>query len=179
MTATTALALSLRPMTEADLERKVKWANDEVVNQHIGFTDRVDLPGTRRWFAGQQANPDIILFTLVADEQAIGYAKFLRDPNGNQGEYQGAAIGEHQYWGRGLGKQMVTQLLRHAFEVEGWDRLWGHFPAWNARSIGLHQAMGFQIVGKADHKRRHPGDGKEYEVLVLAFERANYSGVTP
>lgn len=169
-------ALRLRPMTEADLPRKVKWANDEVVNRHIGFTERITLEGTRQWFAAQVADPDTILFTLARGDEAIGYVKLRRDAARNEGEYQGAAIGESRYWGRGLGKQMVRLLLRHVFEQEGWDRLWGYFPGWNERSIGLHEAMGFRKIGTADFRRLHPDEGKEYEVHILAFERADYPG---
>ena len=170
-----AAALTLRPMTEADLPRKVKWANDELVNTHIGFTERVTLEGTQKWFQAQVADADTILFALALGDEAIGYLKLRRDADNNEGEYQGAAIGEPRYWGRGLGKQMVRLLLRHVFEVEGWDRLWGYFPAWNDRSIALHEAMGFRRVGTADFRRLHPGEGKEYEVVILAFERKDYA----
>ena len=165
--------LNLRPMTEADLEAKVRWANDAVVNSFIGFTGKVDIEGTRRWFAGQKADPDTHLFAVTLDDAAIGYAKIISLP-GNEGEYHGSAIGEPAHWGKGYGKDMIRLLLHEVFEVQKWDRFWGHFPTWNDRSIGVHVKKGFTVVGMADYKRLLPADGKEYDVAILAMTRDEY-----
>ena len=169
------IRVALRPMSEDDLELKVKWANDETVNDYIGFDDKVTLEGTRRWFAGQSADPTIILLTITADGVPIGYAKLIRSSEGDSGEYAGLAIGEPEYWGRGLGKAIVEQLLVIAFEREGWQRFWGYFPAWNDRSIGLHEKLGFRKVGEAEAKRYHPGKQREFTVYVLAMTRDEYA----
>ena len=67
-------SLRLRPMTEDDLPAKVRWANDPRVNEWIGFAERINLEGTKRWFKGQQANPDLLLYTLDCEGVAIGCA---------------------------------------------------------------------------------------------------------
>lgn len=166
-------------MTEADLELKVKWANDEVVNEYIGFNERVTLEGTQKWFAGQLADPRIILLTVTAGDRAIGYAKLIREIVENAGEYNGLAIGEPEYWGHGHGKAAVKLIVHRAFEIERWDRFWGYFPAWNDRSIGLHQKLGFRIVGDADFQRFHPGHQREYPVRILEMLRSDYERAHP
>jgi RimJ/RimL family protein N-acetyltransferase len=153
-------------MIEADLPAKVRWANDPRINEWVGMSERVDLDGTRRWFAGQQANPRVSLFTITLDGQPIGFTKLQRDEDEPQGEYYGMAI-EPEYWGYGLGKRTSREMLRIAFEQEGWTRAWAHIGVWNERSMVLHQSLGFEIIGKADHRRRHP-DGTEHDVLLLA-----------
>jgi RimJ/RimL family protein N-acetyltransferase len=155
-------------MIEADLPAKVRWANDPRVNEWIGMAERVDLEGTRRWFAAQQANPRLLLYTITFEGLAIGFAKLESSEDGSEGQYCGLAIGEPEYWGRGLGKDTARELLKIAFERQGWKRFWGYWPAWNARSIGLHQKLGFEIVGKAEHRRRH-SDGTEHDELILAI----------
>src|SRR5690606_22560758 len=82
-------------------------------------------------------------------------------------------IGEPGYWGRGLGKLTVREMLRIAFEDEKWERFWGHFAAWNHRSIALHQSFGMTLAGKADHRRRHI-DGTEHDMLILAIRRETW-----
>lgn len=166
--------LVLRPMIEADLPAKVRWANDPRVNEWIGMADRVDIDGTRRWFAAQSANPRLLLLTITFECQAIGFAKLERSEDGSEGEYCGLAIGEPEFWGRGLGKETARRLLKIAFEQEGWTRFWGYWPAWNDRSIGLHRTLGFEIVGKADHRKRHP-DGTEHDMLILAITSAQWA----
>jgi RimJ/RimL family protein N-acetyltransferase len=160
-------------MTEGDLPAKVRWANDEVVNSFIGIEGKVDLEGTKRWFAGQLADPDTFLFAVTLDDAPVGYAKIIAQGDG-EGEYHGSAIGEPAQWGKGYGKVMIDLILHEVFEVQGWDRFWGHFPAWNERSIGVHVKMGFTVVGKTDYRRLLPHEGKEYDVMILAMTRDEY-----
>lgn len=165
--------LGLRPMIEADLPAKVRWANDPRINEWVGAAERVDLDGTRKWFAAQQQNPRVLLYTITYDGQAIGFTKLQRDEDANQGEYYGMAI-EPEYWGLGLGKRSSREMLRIAFEQEGWDLVWAVIAAWNDRSMGLHQSLGFEIVGKAEHRRRHV-DGTEHDVLRIEVTAAQWA----
>jgi RimJ/RimL family protein N-acetyltransferase len=165
--------LTLRPMIEADLPAKVRWTNDPRVNEWIAMPERVDLAGTQRWFASVRGNPRALLFTLTLDQRAIGFARLERSEDGREGEYCGLVIGEPEHWGRGLGKAAAAEVLRVAFEQEHWQRLWGYWPAWNQRSIALHQKLGFELAGIAEHKRRYL-DGREHDQLVLAITRARW-----
>jgi RimJ/RimL family protein N-acetyltransferase len=160
-------------MIEADLPAKVRWANDARINEWVGMSERVDLDGTRRWFAAQQANTRISLYTITLDDQPIGFTKLQRDEDALAGEYYGMAI-EPEYWGQGLGKRSSREMLRIAFEELGWTRVWAVIGVWNERSMGLHQSLGFEILGMADHRRRH-ADGTERDVLLLAVTRAQWA----
>jgi [ribosomal protein S5]-alanine N-acetyltransferase len=172
------MTVTLRPMIAADLPAKVRWANDPRVNEWIAMPERVDLEGTQRWFERSQRDPRVLLFTLMLDERAIGFAKLERDEHELAGQYCGLAIGEPEVWGRGLGKAAVRQLLAVAFEREGWARFWGHWPAWNRRSIELHRGLGFAAVGVARARRRYL-DGSEHEVLILEHTRARWLAARP
>ncbi|MFV8755120.1 GNAT family N-acetyltransferase [Nannocystaceae bacterium ST9] len=153
-------------MHEGDLERKVAWANDPEVDRWIAFGERITLEGTQKWFAAQRRDPSVILQTICWGDEPIGYVKLARE-GAHRGVYHGLAIGEPSYWGRGLGKAAVREVLTIAFERERWTRLWGYWPAWNERSIGLHEALGFRREGLAGFRRRDL-DGREHEVWILA-----------
>lgn len=159
------MRLTLRAMHEGDLEHKVRWANDPEVNRWIGFHELVTLEGTREWFTAQQRDRNVILRTICWGEQPIGYVKLGCE--GEQGVYHGLAIGEPTYWGRGLGKAAVSEVLAIAFEEQRWSRLWGHWPAWNERSIALHEALGFRRERLAEFRRRDL-EGREHDVWILA-----------
>jgi RimJ/RimL family protein N-acetyltransferase len=165
--------LGLRPMIEADLPGKVRWANDPRINEWVGMAERVDLEGTRRWFAAQQQNPRILLYTITFDGQPIGFTKLVRDEDGPTGEYYGMAI-DPEYWGYGLGKRTSREMMRIAFEQEGWTRVWAWIAEWNERSLGLHQSLGFEVVGKAEHRKRHV-DGTEHDVLIIELTSARWA----
>jgi len=160
-------------MCEADLPAKVSWANDPKVNESIAMLEPVTLEGTQLWFAAHQADPDILLLTITLADQPIGFVKLGRHRGSNEGEYHGLVIGETSLWGRGLGKQVVRQILCHAFTVEGWDRLFGRWPAWNKRSIHLHLALGFVVEGTTGERRRYL-DGTEHDVLLMSIGRDDW-----
>jgi RimJ/RimL family protein N-acetyltransferase len=161
-------------MIEADLPAKVRWANDPRVDEWIGMNEQVTLEGTRRWFVGQLANPRLLLYTITFDGLPIGFAKLDRSEDGREGCLAGVAIGEPEYWGRGLGKLTVRKLLDIAFEREGWTRFWLDCASWNHRALGLYQSFGFEITGKADFRRRHQ-DGSERDVLLLEITAAQWA----
>jgi RimJ/RimL family protein N-acetyltransferase len=167
--------LAFRPMIEADLPAKVRWSNDPRVNEWIGMAERVNLEGTRKWFAAQNANPRLLLFTITFEGQPIGFTKLERSEDGREGCLSGVAIGEPEFWGRGLGKQTVQKILQIAFEQEHWTRFWLECNSWNLRAIGLYRSFGFEHVGKAEHRRRHPEDGTEHDVLILAITSAQWA----
>lgn len=169
--------LAFRPMIEADLPAKVRWTNDPRVNEWIGMPERVDLDGTRRWFAAQIANPRLLLFTITFEGQPIGFTKLERSEDGREGCLSGVSIGEPEYWGRGLGKQTVRKILEIALEQEGWTRFWLEVNSWNLRAIGLYESLGFKLVGKAEQGRRHPIHGTEHDVLI--YEIGEISEVKP
>ena len=168
-----AREIGLRQMRQEDLQHKVRWANDPEVNQHVGFDETVTLDGTRKWFATQMAAEEIVLFTITLGDEAIGYLKLERHRDNNEGEYHGLVIGEHQHWGKGYGKQVVRRLLQYGFEEEEWTRLFGYWPAWNERSIKMHEKLGFGIDGLADHQRKHI-DGTTHDVYVMSITADAY-----
>jgi RimJ/RimL family protein N-acetyltransferase len=165
--------LGLRPMIEADLPAKVRWSNDPRINEWVGMAERVDLEGTRRWFAAQQKNPRILLYTITFDDQPIGFTKLVRDEDASEGEYYGMAI-EPEYWGHGLGRRTSEEMMRIAFEQEGWTRAYAYIATWNERSLGLHRSLGFELVGKAEHRRRHV-DGTEHDVWFIEMTSAQWA----
>lgn len=165
--------ITLRPMTEADLELKVKWANDDVINEYVGFDGKVTLEGTQKWFAAQSADPRITLLTVMVDGKEIGFAKLIRDEEGNSAEYNGLVI-EPELWGRGIGKATSRMIIQHAFEVDKYDRLWAYFFPFNVRSIELHKKFGFHHIGDAPFTKYHPGHKREYQMLLYEVWRSDW-----
>ena len=166
-------AIALRPMTEADLELKVKWANDDVINEYVGFSEKVTLEGTKKWFAAQMAEPRITLLSVTLDDRMIGFAKVIQDVEGNSAEYNGLVL-DTEYWGKGLGKYASQIVMRRAYEVQGFERLWAYFFPWNVRSIEMHKKLGFHYVREADFTKYHPGHQKEYTVPIYEVWHAEF-----
>jgi RimJ/RimL family protein N-acetyltransferase len=57
-------------------------------------------------------------------------------------------IGERDSWGRGLGTEAVTLLVRRAFDGLGLHRVQLQVFATNARAIRAYEKAGFEVEGR-------------------------------
>ena len=139
--------LILRPFTEADAESLYEYAKDERVGPIAGWPPHTSVENTR----------EVIKYILSAEET---YAVCLREDNRAVGSI-GLMIGERSniglpetegeigywigvpFWGRGLIPEAVRELIRHAFEDLGLERLWcGYFDG-NEKSKRVQEKCGF------------------------------------
>lgn len=163
--------ISLRRMTNSDLEVKVKWANDPEVNKHIGFNHKITLAETKEWFHRQLQDPNIELFTILLGDESIGYMKLVKD-RFNNGELH-MAIGEKQYWGKGYGKEAVREFLDYSFVEEKLSKVFLHVLQQNERAFNLYKKCGFKLEGKLTKHQKHI-DGKYHDIYTMAILRDEY-----
>ena len=139
--------LILRPFTEADAESLYEYAKDDRVGPIAGWPPHTSIENTR----------EVIEYILSAEET---YAVCLREDNRAVGSI-GLMIGERSniglpetegeigywigvpFWGRGLIPEAVRELIRHAFDDLGLERLWcGYFDG-NEKSKRVQEKCGF------------------------------------
>jgi RimJ/RimL family protein N-acetyltransferase len=72
---------------------------------------------------------------------AVGIKKIFND----SGEYWGY-IGEKEYWGKGIGKLMLMQMVKDARTIFSLKNLYLKVLHVNERAIGLYKSLGFTIV---------------------------------
>ena len=139
--------LILRPFTEADAESLYEYAKDDRVGPVAGWPPHTSVENTR----------EVIKYILSAEET---YAVCLREDNRAVGSI-GLMIGERSniglpetegeigywigvpFWGRGLIPEAVRELIRHAFDDLGLERLWcGYFDG-NEKSKRVQEKCGF------------------------------------
>lgn len=139
--------LILRPFTEADAENLYEYAKDDRVGPIAGWPPHTSVENTR----------EVIKYILSAEET---YAVCLREDNRAIGSI-GLMIGERSniglpetegeigywigvpFWGQGLIPEAVRELIRHAFDDLGLERLWcGYFDG-NEKSKRVQEKCGF------------------------------------
>lgn len=139
--------LILRPFTEADAESLYEYAKDDRVGPIAGWPPHTSVENTR----------EVIKYILSAEET---YAVCLREDNRAIGSI-GLMIGERSniglpetegeigywigvpFWGQGLIPEAVRELIRHAFDDLGLERLWcGYFDG-NEKSKRVQEKCGF------------------------------------
>ena len=64
----------------------------------------------------------------------------------------GITIGERDCWGQGLGREVVSLLLDHAFLEANFNRVWLRVLDTNPRAIACYEKVGFVREGRLrDH----------------------------
>jgi L-amino acid N-acyltransferase YncA len=115
-----------------------------------GITDgnatfEAESPGWEKWNAGHHAHS-----RLVAKENGQTVAWAALSQVSSRRVYRGVAevsiyVGE-SVRGKGIGKRLLTELIKSSEQNEIWTLQAGIFPE-NAASIALHKSCGFREVG--------------------------------
>ena len=75
--------------------------------------------------------------------------------------------------GQGIGKQLLTALVRGSEEIGLWTLQAGIFPE-NTASIALHRVVGFRVVGRRERLGKLAGVWRD---VLLMERRSNITGV--
>ncbi len=136
--------LILRPWMETDAEECYKYARDPRVGPAAGWPVHTSVENSRHV---------IIDFLSVPETYAIVF-KETGLPIGSIGLHRNdLAVAEDEmelgywigvpYWGRGFAPEAGRELLRHAFEDLGLERVWCGFYDGNEKSRRVQEKLGF------------------------------------
>ena len=144
----------LRAMRREDLERFAEFRNDVEFGLLAGWLAApVTFSQIEREFEITVARPpeEIVWFAIEAHGRFIGQCLLHHfDATARNCEI-GISIGDHDFWGRGYGRDAVRLLLKYAFRLRNLDRVWLTVNASNVRAIKSFTAVGFVEEGRLRH----------------------------
>ena len=138
----------LRDATEADLPAILAIYNHAVAETTAIWNETlVDLDNRKAWFEARQARGFPILVTEI-DGRIAGYASYgdWRAFDGFRHSVEHSVYVEKDFYGRGLGKTLMTALIERATR-RGIHVMIAAIEAGNTGSIALHKSLGFRLVG--------------------------------
>jgi len=93
------------------LDLSWKWLNDAEIKK---LTDTPDFTKSEQenWYNSLQYKNDYLIFGILYDNEPIGVCG-LKNVSKDDCEYWGY-IGEKKHWGKGLGKQILSQMEKKA-----------------------------------------------------------------
>ena len=126
-------------------------------------TFETESPGWNKWNAGHHAHSRLV---AKQDAQVVAWAA-LR-PGSSRRVYRGVSevsiyVAETAR-GKGIGKRLMAELIRHSEQNEIWTLQAGIFPE-NIASIALHKSFGFREVGV--HERIGQLEGQWRNTVLL------------
>ena len=143
--------LILRPWEETDAEQCYRYAKDPLVGPAAGWPAHTSIEDSRL----------VIRDVLSAQETYAIVLKETMLPVGSRGLHHndlaekddeaelGYWIGV-PYWGRGLVPEASRELLRHAFEDLGLERVWCGYYDGNEKSRRVQEKLGFRYQWTTD-----------------------------
>ncbi|MEU3370404.1 GNAT family N-acetyltransferase [Streptomyces sp. NPDC006660] len=139
--------LHFRPYRPQDEDHFVALLRDEEVCRWMG-QELVPEPDLRTLFTGilTEVYPKrrFDVWGVWQDGEYVGHAEVKKTGNVPGHELVAALL--PAYWGRGLGGEVVTGLLRHAGENLGLSEVWGMVGAENTASLAMCERLGFRYV---------------------------------
>lgn len=138
----------IRDATEADLPAIRDIYNHAVEHTTAIWNETVvDLDNRREWFAMRRARGFPVL-VAEKDGKIAGYASYgdWRAFEGFRHTVEHSVYVEKDHQGAGIGKQLMTALIRRAGE-NGIHVMIAGIEAGNQASIALHEKLGFRNGG--------------------------------
>ena len=153
--------MRLRPVTQEDSERLLKWRNLPEVRRYM-YTDHIITQEEHdRWFGGMLNDTKGRCYLIFEyDEKPVGMVGFtgLNNPHGTAdfAYYLGEPVP------KGTGQEMEKLSIKYAFEELKIRKLSCEVLDFNERVIHIHKKYGFEEEGI--FKRHIVKNGKEYDV---------------
>lgn len=136
--------LILRPWCEDDAEELYKHAKDKEVGLPAGWPAHTSVENSRQIIRDVLTADETYAICLKGDGKPIGSVGFHRnDIAQSDDEYElGYWIGK-EFWGQGLACEASFELLRHAFEDLGMQKIWCGYYDGNTKSRRVMEKLGF------------------------------------
>ncbi|WP_308862204.1 GNAT family N-acetyltransferase [Paenibacillus radicis (ex Xue et al. 2023)] len=164
--------LTVRRLTRFDASMLHKWLNDPEVLRYYGGRDRAHTPEmVQEHFYPEE--DQLYRCILEYEGQPIGYIQFylleaeglnyfgLDESEGTRIFGTDQFIGEPTYWNRGIGKQLMSSMLRYLEEEHQASRVVMDPQAWNERAIACYEKSGFRKVKLLPEQEWHEGEKRD------------------
>jgi RimJ/RimL family protein N-acetyltransferase len=170
--------VTLRALTKADMPTLLRYSLDvEVELLSGGDPPRpCSLEGWEKWYEEHVAkdNKDSANFGIEADGKLVGTCGVWRFNTHSQTCYFGISIGDHEYWGRGFGRDAIALLLDYAFRLRNFRKVCLDTSSNNERAIRCYRACGFVEEGRL---RQQLWVGGQYvDEVHMGLLREEWSG---
>ena len=139
----------LRPLERLDLRQRVEWINDPVVRETLLFRFPVSLASAETWFDRILQDPtrEDLIIVIRQTSEAIGFAGYANIDWYHRKAEPFIAIGDRRYWGKGLGTEVVRELLNYGFNELGLNRQYGFMLDNNPGALTMDLRAGFKQEG--------------------------------
>ena len=147
--------LILRRWEDSDAEDLFKYASDSDVGPIVGWPSHQSIDESRDVIKNVLNGAEVYAVCLKEDERAIGAIELKlnghtdmtdRDDECELGYWLGKP-----FWGQGIMPEAVKEMLRHAFEDCGMQKVWIGYYEGNTKSKRVQEKCGFKYQWRSEN----------------------------
>lgn len=158
---------------EEAIAKYAKWVNDESINYYLSAHCKIfQFNGEIEW-ANKNRSENQFVFTIVDkhNDALLGTCE-LDIKEKSRTASLGILIGEKQGRGTGCGTEVISLLVKFAFEELNMHRVELEVMADNPRAIKCYEKVGFKHCGTKHEDKYHKG--KYRDVMLMELLKYEY-----
>ncbi len=167
----------IRESIFADYEYFARWERDPEVIRYLSFNEdrtyeEVVTEALYNRFSSEKAD-----FTVVDrdSEKPVGRIYLSRiDKSSDSLDITKFYIGEREMWGKGFGREILTELLEYCFTFLHMERITIDYYTGNKGAAHLYESLGFKSEGVARNAAKK--DGRYYDLHLMSMLRSEFFG---
>jgi ribosomal-protein-alanine N-acetyltransferase len=140
--------MRLRPLGKADMELKVKWYNDPIINKTLIIDEPLELDKSLVWIDKAIADETRLDFIIESAEgEPAGIVGLVGiDKKHGLGE-SFCIIGERKFWGRGFATIAHSLMFEYVFDKLSIEKIWAVIYMNNPAIEKVVERLGYKIEG--------------------------------
>ena len=160
-----------------DYEYFVKWETDPEVTKYLTFDENRSYEDVVTEAIYNKFSREKLDFTIVDRESGkpIGRIFISKiDTHSDSLDITKFYIGETQFWGKGVAREIMNELLEYCFTFLHMERVTLDYYTGNKRAYTLYESLGFEKEGVARNATKK--DGKYYDLHLMSMLRSEFFG---
>jgi RimJ/RimL family protein N-acetyltransferase len=157
----------------ADAATIAPWFNDPEVTRYLLRCRPMSVGAEEEFLRRLASNEsDLILGVVLKDnDQLIGTVGLHPEYRARSARF-GIALGDKEYWDRGIGTGVTWLVMNHAFEALNLNRVSLHVYEFNRRAVHVYEKVGFRTEGRLRQETYR--DGRYWDVIAMGLLRSEW-----
>lgn len=141
------MEIRIRKFIEEDIPYKVKWINDDKINQFLHYTLPLKVDETIIWFQNSKKKTDRADYTIICDDEPVGLIGLLNIDNRNRKAEYYITLGGGKYQGLGIAKKASELLINNSRYNYNLNKIYLYTEVENISAQKLFERIGFNKEG--------------------------------
>ena len=162
-------------LREKHLKQVRLWRMKPEVSKYMCTNPRISPQKQRQWYKQISKDPSQKHWIVEVNGNNVGLIRLYAIDLTNKHAYCGYYIGEPSAWGRNIGKAMMFNILRYAFDKIKLHKVYYEVLSLNERGLSLPKKFGVKIEGiLKDHIYK---EGKFYDIITMGILNSDWQKI--